>query len=57
MKRTMLLLGALVALGLGLYVTGQVYAQTPTGGAPVPTDAFTSAYNAISGRVGLAVSK
>ena len=36
MKRTMLLLGALVALGLGLYGTGQVYAQTPTGGAPVP---------------------
>ena len=36
MKRTMLLLGALVALGLGLYVTGQVYAQTP--GAP-PTAA------------------
>ncbi len=36
MKRTMLLLGALVALGLGLYVTGQVYAQTP-GASPAPT--------------------
>ena len=36
MKRTMLLLGALVALGLGLYITGQVYAQTP-GASPTPT--------------------
>lgn len=36
MKRTMLLLGALVALGLGLYITGQVYAQSP-GSSPVPT--------------------
>ena len=36
MKRTMLLLGALVALGLGLYITGQAYAQTP-GASPVPT--------------------
>lgn len=36
MKRTMLLLGALVALGLGLYTAGQVYAQTP-GSTPVPT--------------------
>ena len=35
MKRTMLLLGALVALGLGLYVTGQVYAQSP-GVVPTP---------------------
>ena len=35
MKRTMLLLGALGALGLGLYVTGQVYAQTP-GVSPAP---------------------
>jgi Skp family chaperone for outer membrane proteins len=37
-KRTMLLLGALVALGLGLYLTGQVYAQSPgatSGTAPV----------------------
>ena len=36
MKRTMLLLGALVALGLGLYTVGQVYAQTP-GASPTPT--------------------
>ena len=35
MKRTLLLLGALVALGLGLYTAGQVYAQSP-GGAPAP---------------------
>jgi len=35
MKRTMLLLGALVALGLGLYTAGQVYAQTP-GAVPTP---------------------
>ncbi len=32
----MLLLGALVALGLGLYLTGQVYAQSP-GATSVPT--------------------
>jgi hypothetical protein len=31
--------------------------EPTTGGAAVPTDAFTSAYNAISGRVGLDVSK
>lgn len=36
MKRTMLLLGALVALGLGLYITGEVYAQSP-GASSVPT--------------------
>ena len=35
MKRTLLLLGALVALGLGLYITGQAYAQTP-GATPTP---------------------
>ena len=35
MKRTLLLLGALVALGLGLYTAGQVYAQSP-GAVPTP---------------------
>ncbi len=43
MKRTLLLLGALVALGLGLYTAGQVYAQSPGGvlapaAKPVRTD-------------------
>lgn len=41
MKRTMLLLGALMALGLGLYVTGQVYAQTPAGGVAAAKPART----------------
>ncbi len=46
-------------IGQAFMIGGRIQStlQPTTGGAPVPTDAFTSAYNAISGRVGLAVSK
>jgi hypothetical protein len=46
-------------IGQAFIIGGRIEStlEPTTGGAPVPTDAFTSAYNAISGRVGLAVSK
>ena len=46
-------------VGQAFIVGGRIEStlEPTTGGAPVPTDAFTPAYNAISGRVGLAVSK
>ncbi len=46
-------------IGQAFIIGGRIEStlEPTTGGAPVPTDAFTSAYNAISGRVGLAVTK
>jgi len=46
-------------VGQAFMVGGRVEStlEPTTGGAPVPTDAFTPAYTAISGRVGLAVGK
>jgi len=42
-------------IGQAFMVGGRIESvlEPTTGGAPVPTDAFTPAYNAISGRVGL----
>ncbi len=46
-------------IGQAFMIGGRIYSvlETTTGGAPVPTDAFTPAYNAVSGRVALAVNK
>ncbi len=46
-------------IGQAFMVGGRIQStlEPTTGGAPVPTDAFTSAYNAISGRVGLDATK
>ncbi len=46
-------------IGQAFIIGGRIEStlEPTTGGAPVPTDAFTPAYNAISGRVGLAVNK
>ena len=46
-------------IGQAFIIGGRIEStlEPTTGGAPVPTDAFTPAYNAIAGRVGLAVDK
>ncbi len=46
-------------IGQAFMVGGRIESvlEPTTGGAPVPTDAFTPAYNAISGRVGLDAGK
>jgi len=46
-------------IGQAFMVGGRIEStlEPTTGGVPVPTDAFTPAYNAISGRVGLDVGK
>jgi hypothetical protein len=46
-------------IGQAFVVGGRIEStlEPTTGGVPVPTDAFTPAYNAISGRVGLDVGK
>ncbi len=46
-------------IGQAFIVGGRIEStlEPTTGGAPVPTDAFTPAYNAIAGRVGLDASK
>ena len=46
-------------VGQAFMVGGRIEStlEPTTGGAPVPTDAFTPAYNAIAGRVGLDASK
>ncbi len=46
-------------VGQAFIIGGRIQStlEPTTGGAAVPTDAFTSAYNAISGRIGLDVSK
>jgi hypothetical protein len=46
-------------IGQAFMIGGRIYSvlETTTAGAPVPTDAFTPAYNAVSGRVALAVNK
>ena len=46
-------------IGQAFMVGGRIEStlEPTTGGAPVPSDAFTPAYNAIAGRVALAVNK